>query len=253
MNRWRQSVLGVVMLTIGAPVAQAQSTEQRLDLLERRAARITDLTLQLDQMQRENRELRGAVENLSFEIEQLKRQQRDLYLDIDQRIGSLQGGAAPPTPQPSDSAAAAAVAPPPPVAPTAPPANVDRTQIQAEYQAAYALLSPQQRRYQEAATALAAFIDKYPNDELTPNAKYWLGESYYVSQKNQPALKAFESVVSDHPESSKASDALFKIGRLKEAAGDRTGARAAYQRILNDHPNAPAAGLARKRLTRLGG
>jgi tol-pal system protein YbgF len=88
---------------------------------------------------------------------------------------------------------------------------------------------------------------------LTPNAKYWLGEAYYVSQKNQSALKAFETVVADHPDSNKAPGSLFKIGRLNEAAGDRTAARSAYQRIINDYPNAPAAGLSRKRLQQLGG
>ena len=96
MKRWPWS--GVVVslaLAVGMSTAHAQSTEQRLELLERRASLITDLTLQLDQLKTENRALRGAVENLTFEIEQLKRKQRDLYLDIDQRIGSLQGGSAP--------------------------------------------------------------------------------------------------------------------------------------------------------------
>jgi tol-pal system protein YbgF len=248
-------VPAMLALTIGAAGAQPLSTEQRLDLLERRAARITDLTLQLDQMKSENRELRGAVENLTHEIEQLKRRQRDLYLDIDQRISGLQGStpaASPPatsgvqTERPDAPAAA-------PDSTTRPPAQVDRRAIEAEYQAAYALLSPQQRRYQEAAVAFAAFVEKYPNDPLAPNAKYWLGEAYYVSQQNQPALEAFESVMADHPDSSKAPGALFKIGRLKEAAGDRTGARAAYQQVLKDYPNAPAAGLSRQRLKQLGG
>jgi tol-pal system protein YbgF len=114
-------------------------------------------------------------------------------------------------------------------------------------------LSPQQRRYQDAAKAFAAFIDKYPGDPLTPNAKYWLGEAYYVSQQNAPALAAFEQVVADHPGDTKAPGALYKIGRLKEAAGDRTAARAAYQRVLKDYPGAPAAGLSRQRLQKLGG
>jgi len=244
----------VLAFTTGAAGAQPLSTEQRLELLERRAARITDLTLQLDQMKRENRELRGEVENLTHEIEQLKRRQRDLYLDIDQRISGLQGNApvAASSPKPGDR-----TEPPAPVAAPAgaarPSSAVDRSVIDAEYQAAYAMLSPQQKRYEEAAAAFAAFVEKYPDDALIPNAKYWLGEAYYVSQKNRPALEAFESVMADHPNSSKAPGALFKIGRLKEAAGDRTAARAAYQRVVNDYPNAPAAGLSRQRLKQLGG
>lgn len=247
--------LGLALLLVGTGHAQSMSTEQRLELLERRAARITDLTLQVDEMRRENRDLRGQIETLNYEIEQLKRKQRDLYLDIDQRLSSLQSGG---TTAVGESAAApsSATTPSQAVAPprSAPAATAtDRSRIQTEYQAAYALLSPQQRRYKEAATAFAAFIEKYPADALTPNAKYWLGEAHYVSQQNRPALAAFEQVVADHPNDSKAPGALYKIGRLKEAAGERAAARAAYQRVLNDYPNAPAAGLSRQRLQKLGG
>jgi tol-pal system protein YbgF len=251
---WRQiPVLGLAALLGGAAMAQSMSTEQRLELLERRASRITELTLQLDEMRRDNRELRGAIENLTYEIEQLKRKQRDIYLDIDQRIGGLQGGAVPPPGAPASTATATPETPTPAAPRPQTPAATDRSRIQAEYQAAYALLSPQQRRYQDAANAFAAFIDKYPGDPLTPNAKYWLGEAYYVSQQNAPALAAFEQVVADHPGDTKAPGALYKIGRLKEAAGDRTAARAAYQRVLKDYPGAPAAGLSRQRLQELGG
>ena len=242
-------VLALLLTTTGA-MAQSLSTSERLELLERRAARITDLTLQLDEMRRENRELRGEVESLRYEIDQLRRKQRDLYLDIDQRLSGMppQDAVGAPEPTPTDRTVGAPVEPARPAA-----GGADRAQAQAEYQAAYALLSPQQRRYDEAAAAFESFVRKYPDDELAPNAQYWLGEAYYVSQKNQPALEAFERVLNEHPGSGKAPGALFKIGRLKEASGDRAGARAAYRRVLQDYPDAPAAGLSRQRLKQLGG
>lgn len=239
-----------------ATLAAEMSTKQRLELLERRVSRVTELTLQLDEMRRENRELRGQIENLGYEIEQLKRKQRDIYLDIDQRLGAMQGGAAVATP--SDSAAVADDAAPKSAAATVesrsatPAGKVDRAKVQAEYQAAYDLLSPQQKRYKESATAFATFLEKYPDDELAPNARYWLGEAHYVSQQNAEALAAFESVVSRHPDSTKAPGALFKIGRLQQAAGKRDAAKAAYERVLEDYPNSPAAGLSRQRLKQLG-
>jgi tol-pal system protein YbgF len=238
----------VLSTLVGSVGAQSLSTGERLDLLERRAARITELTLQMDEMRRENRELRGAVEQLSHQIEQLKRQQRDLYLDIDQRLSGMQPGAAPAASAAEPTASADPVATPRP-----PAATTDRAQIRAEYDAAYALLSPQQKRYDEAAKAFSRFLERHPDDELAPNARYWLGEAYYVSQQNKPALQAFEQVVSEHPNDAKAPGALFKIGRIKEATGDRAGARAAYQRVLKDYPNAPAAGLSSQRLKQLGG
>jgi len=244
-------LVALVVLLGSQSAAFAQSTSQRLDLLERRVARITDLTLQLDELRRENRALRGETEQLRHEIEQLKRKQRDIYLDIDQRLGAgsagqLSGntpatGGAPSTATGSGAAAA-------PVAATA-----NRKQVETEYQAAYALLDPKEKRYDEAAAAFATFVEKYPADPLAANAQYWLGEAYYVSQKNAEALAAFQVVVDRYPASNKAAGALFKIGRLQQAAGQRNAARDSYRRILSDYPNSSAAGLARQRLDKLGG
>lgn len=242
-------------LLLAATPAASQSTAERLELLERRVGRITDLTLQLDQVRRENQQLRGEIENLGYEIERLKRQQRDIYLDIDQRLGGLSGGAASPAVEPPAATSAGAPAETiEPVARQAPATvvNRDRAQVTAEYQAAYALLSPQQKRYAEAAKAFEAFLQKYPDDELAPNAQYWLGEAHYVSQNNPAAQQAFEVVVSRYPDSNKAPGALFKIGRLQQAGGDAAAARSSYQRVLDDYPDSPAAGLARQRLDQLG-
>jgi tol-pal system protein YbgF len=227
------------------------STAQRLDLLERRVGHITELTLQLDRLRQENRTLRGETERLGYEIEQLKRKQRDLYLDIDQRLGATAAASGPSV----DESVAASTA----VSVDAGDGSamqktarsgtgMDRTKIETEYQAAYGLLSPEKRQYAEAASAFAAFLDKYPNDALSPNAQYWLGEAYYVSQKNAEALQAFEVVMARYPSSSKAPAALFKIGRLQQAAGNKEAARSSFQKVVTDYPNSSAAGLARQRL-----
>ena len=248
-------LLLVLAGSLAVSAATAASTSQRLDLLERRVGQITELTLQLDEVRRENRELRGEIENLGHQIEQLKRKQRDIYLDIDQRLSGSQGGvaASPDTGAAGPGIAAGevpVVADKPPAAP--PVASGNRPKIQAEYQAAYDLLGPQNRRYDDAAKAFAKFLKKYPHDPLAPNAQYWLGEANYVSQKNAEALKAFELVVSRYPDSTKAPGALFKIGRLQQAAGNKSAARASFERVLTDYPESPAAGLARQRLEQLG-
>jgi tol-pal system protein YbgF len=244
----------VVAGLLAVSAATAASTSQRLDLLERRVGQITELTLQLDELRRENRELRGEIENLAHQIEQLKRKQRDIYLDIDQRLSGSQGGAAAPPDTGSPGPGAAPVEAPvvddrPSAAPLV--ASGNRAKIKAEYQAAYDLLGPQNRRYDDAARAFAEFLKKYPNDPLAPNAQYWLGEANYVSQHNPEALQAFELVVSRYPDSTKAPGALFKIGRLQQAAGNKSAARASFERVLTDYPESPAAGLARQRLEQL--
>ena len=247
------SMLVIALLPVFAPAAEL-TTAQRLELLERRVNRITELTMELDEVRRENRQLRGSIESLGNEIEQLKRKQRDIYIDMDQRLSAGQGAAevAAPAVAASVAAQAGTSAPVEPAVAAVDPARVDRAQVQAEYQAAYDLLSPQQKRYEDAAKAFAVFLQKYPQDELAPNAQYWLGESHYVSQHNAEALQAFEVVVSRYPDSTKAPGALFKIGRLQQAAGNNDAARVSYEKVLRDYPDSPAAGLARQRLEQSG-
>lgn len=252
--RVRHTLLALGLLPgLSLPLAAAElSAEQRLERLERRVARITDLTLAQDTLREENRRLRGDMETLQHELEQLRRKQRDIYLDLDQRLSQRAGGgdggvsaAAPPSGA-GETPEQAPAGPAP-----APSRVVDSAKMQQDYDAAYALLAPQVRRYGEAAKAFDAFIQKYPQSRLTPNAYYWLGESYYVSQKNRESLAAFERLISDYPGDAKVPGALYKIGRIQASTGDKKQAIATFERLLKDFPNAPAAGLGRDQLNQL--
>jgi TolA-binding protein len=79
----------------GAPLVAAEPTptlEQRLERLERilRNQSLADIIVQLQQLQQEVQQLRGDVELQSHTLDALNKRQRDLYLDIDQRLSNLQ-------------------------------------------------------------------------------------------------------------------------------------------------------------------
>lgn len=254
----RSAIIALGLLLGLAPFPSLQaasglSTEQRLERLERRVARITDLTLALDTVRNQNASLRGEIETLRHELEKLRRKQRDIYLDIDQRLQSARQGGGAPSGQVAAAAAPAATgttgSSAPASSPQAASANVaDPEKMQADYQAAYALLSPQVRRYDDAAKAFAAFVERYPGSELVPNAQYWLGEARYVAQKNKEALAAFDKLAKEYPDSAKVPGALYKIGRIHASAGEREKAIAAFKKVLKDYPSSPAAGLAKQQL-----
>jgi len=259
MKRFVPGLVLVALLPAATLAADRLTTEQRLETMERRVSKISDLTLRLDAVQQENRQLRGEIETLHYQIEQLKRKQRDIYLDIDQRLSSMGPGAsatptapAPATPSVTSTGQSDAVGKAPATKTTAPAAVADPQQMQADYKAAYALLSPGQRRYADAAKGFTAFLEKYPGSSLAPNAQYWLAEAYYVSQKNDQALSAFRKVVSDHPTSPKVPGSLYKIGRLEHVGGNNKAAREALQRVVKEYPTAPAAGLAKELLAKIG-
>jgi tol-pal system protein YbgF len=79
-----------------------------------------------------------------------------------------------------------------------------------QYDAAYALL--QDYRIADAERALSQFISRFPNDDLTHNARYWLGETYYARALYQQAAAAFFEAFQRAPSGSKAPDNLLKLG-----------------------------------------
>ncbi len=248
-----QLLTAALALATASAVAQPRlSTEQRLELLERRASSISDMTLQIQALRQENQQLRGQLEEQQHRLNGLERKQRDLYLDIDQRLSTLQAGAppsaAPPTATEGGSAVAAegnGSAVPPPAAP------VDPVAEQAAYDAAYDLLRPAQRRYPEAIVAFNDFLAKYPNGEFAPNARYWLAEAYYVTNQNDQALTAFRNVVEKDPASPKARGAWLKIGYLLHATGKPDEARKVLEQVVKDYPGSAEAGMAQQRLDRI--
>ncbi len=245
----------LLLSAAGAHAGKDDALEQRLQRLERRVGHITELMLEVQALKRSNRELQGQIEEQQHALERLRRKQRELYLDLDDRLSRLQGGTVP---------APVAEAPgttdtPPPAAGTVPvkpvPAAVatgeteaDPAVIRAEYDKAYSYLHPSKREYRKAIAAFKAFVKKYPGSDLADNALYWLGESYYVTQDNANALKAFERVLADYPESDKAAGALLKKGYILDAMGKRDQARQVLKQVQSRYPGSSAASMAKARL-----
>jgi len=78
------------------------------------------------------------------------------------------------------------------------------------YQFAFGLMS--QARYDDAEAALKAFIAQHGDDPLATNARYWLGETYYVRKSFMDAAQAFFQAYKSTPEGTKAADSLLKLG-----------------------------------------
>lgn len=85
------------------------------------------------------------------------------------------------------------------------------------------------------------FVDTYPDNELTGNAQYWLGESLFARGRYRDAADAFLAGYTEHPESAKAPDSLFKLGMSLKELGERDAACASLSEISRKFPEAPAA------------
>jgi tol-pal system protein YbgF len=228
------------------PVAlKMTDLEARLIRIERVVENqsLIQLSTEVDKLRAETQALRGELETLRYESENSDTRQRELYVDVDKRLQSLESAprvaVAPPPPPVSDAATAAVPAAP------ARPVGTD----QQNYQAAFDLI--QSRRYEEAGKAFTTFLAAFPTSPLADNAQYWLAETHYVRSQYAAALPEFQRVVDNYPQSGKMPDALLKVGYCQAELGDRAKARTTLQQVMKQFPDTTAARFASQRLDKL--
>ena len=119
-----------------------------------------------------------------------------------------------------------------------PPAMASSPAGRQQYEAAYSFLL--QQNYPAAEAGFAEFLQRFPNDELTPNAQFWLGETYFVRGQWDSAAAAFLKVAQSHPRSDKAPDSLAKFAMSMERKGNKPAACRALQELNTRYPSPPA-------------
>ena len=106
--------------------------------------------------------------------------------------------------------------------------------------------------YDLARQGFEEYLKNYPDTELSDNAQYWIGESYYIQRKFNEAIQGFDKVVSKYAKGDKAPAAALKKGySLLEIKNNEAGVRELRQ-LIQKYPNSDSAQLAKDRLTAMG-
>lgn len=190
-----------------------------------------------DQLQRQSEEiarLRGQVETLSYELETAKKRQQDFYLDLDTRLRKFE-------PQGGGSAAVD-----PASGANSPAATSDPARESKDYEAA--LNQFKAAKYKEAAWAFSAFVKKYPDSSLAPNAQFWLGNAWVAQRNCAKAVEAHSVVTTKWADSPKAPDSWLAMANCQQEMGNPAAARRSLETAIAKYPNSPAADTARQRL-----
>lgn len=132
------------------------------------------------------------------------------------------------------AAAQAAAQTPLPTAAVVLPGETPREQYE------YATNLIQRGAYDQAEIALKSFIEQHPKDELTGNAQYWLGETYYVRNDFKAAAVAFAEGYQKYPNSQKAADNLLKLAMALGQQGQKENACVALKQLEKRYPDASA-------------
>ncbi|MEL1265538.1 tol-pal system protein YbgF [Pseudoxanthomonas putridarboris] len=231
---------------VAALEAKANNPQQNLDLLNR-----------ANQLEAEVRELRAQLEQLQNENEQLKQRNRDQYLDLDSRLNRLEGSApvgppiAPPVssapaPKPATPAAASVPAERPPTVHGDMGAVAAAGDERTAYNVAFDRLKAGE--YADSAELFTSFLQLYPNGVYAPNALYWLGESYYVTQNYALAADQFRALLAQYPTHDKAPGSLLKLGLCDYGLGRLAEAESTLADVIARYPGTDVARTADDRL-----
>lgn len=244
-------LVAAFVATISLPLsAESQlSLEQRIQQLEQqnqtRNQIQSEMSMQLIELQKDVKELRGIIEEHDYKLKQIQDRQRDLYRDIENRLSALpQGSSQTSTPR---SSASSNVKTPTATQPTAssPRSTVSSGSERADFETAFKLV--RNRQYSEAVTAFEAFITKYPAGGYSDNARFWIGQVYFAQSKFDDAERQFNMLRNDYPESSKMSAAMLKLAEINVKKENWEAAKAIYNEIVAKYTGAQQQ-LARKGL-----
>lgn len=223
-----------------------ESRVARLErLLEARGEQSARLSQQLSHLQAEVSELRGISEGHAHQLAEVLERQRDLYQEIDRRMGEARSagtGSEPVSvPTRNEGASSGGI--------TADTYSSNLSENEA-YDRAIALVL-EERRYDDAIPEFRQFIETYPNSGYLGNAHYWLGQLLYSRNDYADAQRHFREVVDNYPDSSKRADCLLKLGIISQSNNNLDDARQRYRQVVDEYPNSTEAGLARTRLNNL--
>jgi tol-pal system protein YbgF len=212
------------------------------------------------------RALTGAFEGFNHQVQQLNQRLDKLTADLDFRLAAIERGqAGAPRAQAAPAAQSApgaregvlgtmterevapppgagkiARAAPPPAAVTAAPAAVlPPGPAKDQYAFAFGLL--RQANYDQAEAALAEFVRLHPDDPLAGNARYWLGETYYVRGNHLKAAEVFAENYKLDPKGQKAPDTLLKLGMSLATLDRGQQACITFGELRKKFPDAPQA------------
>ena len=105
-----------------------------------------------------------------------------------------------------------------------------------------------QGRYASALKQFREFVRRYPSADLTDNAQYGVGESFFAQAMFDSAEVEYARVETLSPSGDKVPAALYKLALSRERQKKNSAAKQTLQDLVKRYPNSGEAQLARERL-----
>lgn len=181
----------------------------------------------IEELQKQNRMLTGRVEELSNQIQQEGRASRDLFKDLDQRLGKFE--------------------------PVTVVINGESVEVMPQEKAAYdeAVAALQGGDYKKAETLFSHFASEWNRSAYRPDALFWLGSAQYANEKYKTAFDTQNGLIRSYPKHPRVPDAMLSVAASQAALGNLKAARTTLKKIQTQFPKTDASKEAESRLKTL--
>ncbi|HEV2561302.1 MAG TPA: tol-pal system protein YbgF [Rhizomicrobium sp.] len=252
----------------------------RLQREDTQDSTIATLKQRVDDLENSLRRVTGQVEELDHRLDQANQHIVQMQKDFDYKLcniaaqqlgaspesgdqnalpcgGQQQSYSSPPPPQNTitgavtpapDNEGAIHLTPPPPSsggvlgtmpATAAPPPAAGSPALRKKFDTAMNLLARAQ--YDEASAAFRNYADSYPQDDLAPQAVYWVGDIAYVQKDYAGAARAFAETIKKYPTSPRGPDSMLKLGQSLIAMNQKKEGCTTLAALPSKYPNASKA------------
>lgn len=244
----RAAVFFGTLTIASASWAMFSDDEARRAILDLRArveaanARIDDLQKQLQnasqgqlQLLNENERLRAELARLRGQLEETgrlattgKSQQKDLYLDLDQRLKQLE--------------------------PVAFEVNGTTHRVAPAEKARFEEIQDALKAgdFKKVASLANRFMLQFPGSSLGPRVMLTKGTALYADKNYKAAIAARENFIERYPGHPEIPQATLNLAASQAESGSTSAARATLQSLIKEFPDSPAAAEAKERLKSLG-
>ncbi len=235
--------------------------KQVSDLQKTTSQTLIDQTRQIDQLNREVAELRGQIEVLVNQIGELDKRQKDFYLDLDNRLQSIEAGKGKTVARPAAVVADSKLADKSDLKTDGKAETKSENKADAKadskptddpaaalkaYEAALGLFKA--GKYKDAAAAFDKFGKNFGESDQAPAAQFWLGNSYYALGECKQVISSQQKLLAKWPKNTRAPDAMANIANCQAELGQKAESQKTLKDLVARYPESKAAGAAKQQL-----
>lgn len=234
-NKARERIIDVEKKVVSnekAVNAELATLREQLEELENvvKGQGLADLLNQIERLNRENAQLKGELEVLTHQLSQMEQREKDLYVDTDARIRTIEENL---TAQQTATQAAGVTA---------------AAETEQDRQLNQGFLLLEESAYQMAFEAFDQLIKDNPDYPRLDEAKYGLAYAQYSLKNYKSTIATVDKLITAHPESIKIPEAMMIKGNAEIQLGRVKSAKRTFKQLLQSYPDSAVAPTAEKRL-----